>query len=319
MNKKLAIVILSFNRIDLLKSNIPRIIDQCKIHDISIWISQDGVTHKIRNFILEMQNEYKNIFFKEHINRVGYDENFISAIKSKDVDYVWVLGDSILINDSGLDKVINIISEFSPSIIGVNADHRPIDFTEKSYSDPNLIFTNFAWHLTYTGSVIYSRESIKKIGFIDFSRFKDFPQIAIIFQSVASGGTFYWVNSNIISSESKKLSYWYSSAIETFITKWTEAIFALPDIYNPKKSEVILKHSEMTGVFSFRSLMKMRYLNYFNIDILNNYNDDLEEHSGLSYPLLYIVAIMPNIIITIVLSIIKIKNKYIKKRDYYKK
>tara|TARA_Y100001936_G_C16081437_1_gene678177 strand:- start:1337 stop:2257 length:921 start_codon:yes stop_codon:yes gene_type:complete len=305
VKKKLSIVIPSFNRIDFLKLNLEEIIEEATESDIQVILSQDGRNEKIMKFSKQLANKYDNFYFIEHTDRLGHDDNFLKCFDLHDSDYTWILGDSISIHEGSIREILDVIDKHSPDIIGLNADHRKIDHDQKRYEDPSLIFSKFAWHLTYTGSVVYSRDAFKITKTSDFSRAPDFPHTAIIFYSLAQDCNFFWINRNLIYSKQKKVSYWYKDAIETFIYNWEKAVHSLPDIYEELKEDVILQHSDNSGVFSFKSLLKMRFMGYFNLKIYLSNKNKLSSHSRLSSVTLLSIAIFPRFLIRVFLFLFR--------------
>ena len=297
MKKKLSIVIPSFNRIDFLKLNLEEIIEEAIVFDIRVILSQDGRNEKIKRFSKQLASRYENFHFIEHTERLGHDNNFLKCFDLHDSEYTWILGDSISIHEGSIREIVDVIDKHSPRIIGLNADHREIDSDQKKYEDPTFIFAKFAWHLTYTGSVVYSRRALEIIDTSNFSRAPDFPHTAIIFHSLAKDCNFFWINKNLIYSKQKKVSYWYKNAIETFIDNWEKAVYSLPNTYEDLKQDVILQHSYNAGVFSFKSLLKMRFMGYLNLRLYLSNMSKLASHSRLSSVTLFSIAIFPRFMI----------------------
>ena len=305
MKENLSIVIPSFNRIDFLKLNLEEIINQAYEHNVQVFLSQDGIDDEIRKFSKQIESRYENFHFKESNTRLGHDDNFLKCFDVHNSKFTWILGDSISVHKGSIREVLDVIDEYSPSIIGLNADHRKINSTQKKYEDPRFVFSKFAWHLTYTGSVVYSRNALNIIQSIDFSRSIDFPHTAIIFHSLAKECSFFWIDSNLIYSKQKKVSYWHAKAIETFICNWESAIHSLPGIYNDLKEEVILKHSYKAKVFSFKSLVKMRLLGSMNLEIFINNRQKLAQHSQLNSTTLIAISIFPKFLIRVFLFLFR--------------
>ena len=310
MNDSLAIAIPSFNRVDILERNLSEIICQAKEYSVNIYISDDSDDREVQQLIHTLSTQYENLFIFNNDPRLGHDKNFLTALSLPVAGYVWVLGDSVSIKQNAIKKLLKIISKYQPNIIGVNADNRRINYKNAIYTDPKTVFNQFAWHLTYTGTTIFSRKAIDEIKKFNISKFRNFPQIALIFHCLANQCSFYWVNDDLVFGNRSKESYWYKTVFRTFITDWEEAVQNLPNVYHPDlKQKVILEHSEKSGLFSFRSLLKMRYLGVFNKTILNKYKLLLIAHSGNYHFFIYIIAIMPLWMIKIALKISKVIRK----------
>ena len=65
-NKRLSIAIPSFNRADILKSNILMMLPEIKKFSIQIFISDDSNNDETQNMINEIQVEYESIFYSRN-------------------------------------------------------------------------------------------------------------------------------------------------------------------------------------------------------------------------------------------------------------
>jgi abequosyltransferase len=301
MNTRLSIVIPSYNRAELLKNNLLEIQSDLIEHSIGVYISDDSTDDRVTDMYRENFNSNKNIFYSKNEPGLGHDKNYFHSLSLPDTDYVWVIGDSICLKKGAIKKVLDTIQSEKPDIISVNSENRGISIDKHEYTDTLVIFEELGWHLTYTGTSIFSKNAIDSSVDIDINYFNNFPQIALIFNHLKKGRSFHWINQNLIYSNNDKTSYWHVSTFKTFINDWENAIYGLPHSYPlDLKEKVILKHSLMSGLFSIRSLAKMRLEGVYSIDTLVNYRSRLIKHSKLSYPILFIIAILPRGFLSIV-------------------
>jgi len=301
-NKKLSIAIPSYNRPEILKRNILKLLPEIREFSIQIFISDDSIKNETQRMIEEIQIEYRDIFYFRNNPNLGHDGNILQTLRLPKTDYVWLIGDSILIEQGGIKRVLEIITNDKPEIIAVNARNRKLDEVDLLYLDCNEVFDKFAWHLTLTGCTIYSKSSIDTIDSLRKNEYENFPQISLIFSHLAKKCSFYWVNQNFVYADSSKESYWVDNVFKIFLNDWKSVIRNLPICYHNKR-KVILMHSSIMSVFGFKNLILYRARGAYNINIFKKYKLDLLEHSGLSAFILMIISIMPKFVLKVIINL----------------
>jgi len=291
MNKQLSIAIPTFNRLAIFKKNLMDTMRLVRPYNIPIYISDDSDNDRIKNLVKEVLEDYEYIFYSHNYPALKHDLNYCRALQLPQSDYVWLIGDSVKFNDKAIEKVLTVIEKSKPNIISVNAENRNIDNDEFISIDSNQVFNNFGWHLTYTGTTIFPRDAIEYSKNIDYSPFKNFPQIATVFCYLAKQCNFYWINDDLLVTDQKKISYWYQESFRTFIYDWENAVHALPNNYDLSlKQKVILDHSKESKIFSIRSLLKLKSYDAYNITILRSFRSSLLKHSGINIIVLILIA-----------------------------
>ena len=305
-NKILSIAIPTFNRPEILKENILLMMPEIREFSIPIYISDDSLDDQTKNVIIELQKDYEHIYYSRNIPSLGHDSNIFYTLKLPKTDFVWLLGDCIILERGAIKKVSEIISQTKPQLISVNAKNRDLDIDSVYCNDFNKVLDQFGWHLTLTGAVIYSRSVISSIDEIAQNEYKNFPQIALIFYYLTVACSFYWINDRYIKANREKESYWLNDIFEVFIDDWSNVIRNLPDCYGvDNKDKVILEHSRKVKLFGLRSLLKARYTGSYNIDLFKEYKMALADHSRLSSSTLLMIAFTPITILRIFLDIKK--------------
>ncbi len=305
-NKILSIAIPTFNRPEILKDNILLMLPEIRELSIPIYISDDSLDDQTKNVIIELEKDYEHIYYSRNIPSLGHDSNIFYTLKFSKTDYVWLLGDCMILKRGAIKNALEIISQIRPQIIGVNAKNRDLDIDSAYCNDSNKVLDQFGWHLTLTGAVIYSRSVISSIDEIAQNEYKNFPQIALIFHHLTVACSFYWINDKYLYVNSEKESYWLRDVFEVFIDDWSNAIQNLPDCYGvDNKEKVILEHSRKVKLFDLRSLLKARYMGAYNVDLFKEYKMALADHSRLSSATLLMIAFIPKTILGIILAIKK--------------
>lgn len=313
MNKYLSIAIPTYNRSALLNKNLLNIIDELKETSVAVFISDDSEDYLTKELLIELKSKYKNIFYSKNRSSFGHDKNMKKVLYEPESEYVWLLGDAVLIKSGTIKKILNIIKEHGPELVSFGTPERLTDCKEGIYYNGINIFQNFAWHLTYTGVTIYSRKILDKSKDIDLELYPNFPQIGIIFNGLGTNSSLYWAGDSLITGARGKQSYWMKDAFKTFLNDWPFSISNLPEAYSHQiKNKVLVSHSLNSRLFSFRSITKIRMLGGFNLSIFFRYRDLLRDHSIENGVILLFLSIFPRWILRMIVSIRRMYNKRIK-------
>ncbi len=298
MNKQLAISILTFNRTEILKNNLISLIREAKRFNIPIYISDDSDNSLTTKMIKSLKQDYQYLFYTKNNPSLGHDKNIISCLSSIETDYIWLIGDSIIINDNAISKVLNLIEKESPTIISCNCENRIIEIESSHIVDKDYVLENFAWHNTVTGTTIYSKKSLNNIKNLDLLECKNFPQISIIFNALNKDCSFYWINEPLISANKEKKSYWHQNIFETFIDDLSQCIFYLPlDYSNNLKAKVVPMHALKAKIFDLSSLLMLRSQNILNFKKFKKYYKTFRNTSRTNLLLILIISIIPKSIL----------------------
>jgi len=270
---KLSIVIPTYNRAKILKENILFIIKECKRLSIDIYISDDSTNLNTQKIINELRKKYSFIHYTKNTPRLGHDKNLFHTLQLSNSDYIWLLGDSTIINPNSLEKILDIINSKKSEIISLNTINRNIDFQTGQYSDFIEILWKFGWHLNLTGATIYPRDSIAILSTMDINKYKNFPQFSLIFSYLARKKSLYWINEKIISSNLSKESYWAKDVFKVFIDDWRNALSNISCDYKLiTLKSIINNHIIRTKLFSSKSLLKLRMISGYNWESFIKYN-----------------------------------------------
>jgi abequosyltransferase len=294
LNKSLAIVIPTYNKLDSLRLNLINLLPDLKKHSIGVYIVDDSHNYDIQEFTSEFKNIYPYIFFSKNHPRLRHDKNVIAALSKSKAEYTWILGDRVGIMEDSIEKILRLIYEQKYDIIAVNKNDRVFGIPSQFFNNANEVFNLIGWHLTSTGVTIYSSKALKKINNIDFEKFTNFPQLALIFTHLSDECSFYWLNDNIVYSLPLGNSYWINTVFAVFIDDWKIAINNLPDTYSERiKNKVIVDHSIKSNLFTFKLLFKLRSERYFNFTVLKKYRHELTVHSNLYFIIMLITSLTP--------------------------
>jgi hypothetical protein len=301
-NSKLAITIPTYNKCEILRGNLLYMLNDLKKFNIPIYISDDSDNDETKNMINELKTEYNLIYYIKNDHNLGHDKNYVTALRLPEEEYVWCLGDSIIIKQGSIEKILTILQDKEYCFLSVNADSRRLRLPTKHYTDPQEAFIDLAWHLTLTGATIYNKKALYDINYLDYIYHKNFPQVNIIFSNLlVNVHGLYWLGEKIIfQNKNKKRSYWSSKAFEVFVYDWYRIIMALPDNYSlENKYYVIKSHDVNTKIFGIRNLLNLRTLNGLNCKNYRQYNYLFPFTIKYPKPVILLIALLPRIVIKI--------------------
>lgn len=297
----------------MLKNNIKIMLHKIKEFDLGVYISDDSsnsdTSEMIKNLIYE--TGYQNFFYIKNTPALGHDLNCFSSLKLPDSDYVWYLGDSVIIESHAIDKVMNIIlgdESGLPDIISVNCDGK-VNLTTGFVKNTLDFLVNTTWYITMTGASIYSRPVIEFSKKLEFkSSYKNFSQLAIILEYCKgnSKARYFWVNDNAIYvNKNKKTSYWSSNAINVFAVDWWNFVSHFSGLFDEKQMRcVALSHSKHTSILGFLNLLKVRSQNRLTRDILKQNQVEIEYTSKTPFFLIQLICYIPPVFLRFLLSIV---------------
>jgi len=314
-NKNLAIAIPTYNRAEILKENILLMLHDIRIYSIPIYISDDSTNDQTERIIDDLIKEYEYIYYTKNSMSLGHDQNCIRTLNLPSEEYVWYLGDSIIIKPLAIKKILDEINKTKYDFISVNGDNRDLAIKNKLYTDGRELMTDLCWHLTMTGATIYSQKAIKKSTNFEVEKFKNFPQTAVIFKNFAEGQNILcWINEKLIEGNKNKQSYWIQNVFEVFLYDWFNFINNLPEYYNKVKFETIRSHSKNTGLFSISNFIFFRLIGIYDLKTYNKYSKFLKKCCNINIPLVILISVTPKSFIKKIkklLNAVKISKKTI--------
>lgn len=158
-NSKLAIAIPTYNRAEILKENLLYMLEDIKKYNIPIYISDDSTNNDTKNMIAKVKNQYANIYYFHNGSSLGHDKNYFYTLNLPDEDYIWYLGDSIIIENGTISMILEIINKYKLDLIFINEETRNLDVKSGVMEDKNRVLLDLGWHLTLSGTTIYSKKT----------------------------------------------------------------------------------------------------------------------------------------------------------------
>lgn len=310
-NDYLSIAIPTRNNSLLLETGIFKIIKKINELNINVCIfdnSDDDLTYKL---VKNYQKKYSNIFYYGTDKILSYGENCARAFLLPKSEYVFVIGDSIIINEKSLEDIFYFLKNNNFEYVILNLKNRVSDIREKIYEDNTELFSDLAWHCTLIGSTIYSKKIIeiceKRNIFTKYLK-DPFIQVGILFEGInlleKPKGVFLEKEFIAINNYKKKSS-WTGDAFYIFGVKWINFIESLPEIYEDKKKKVILDHGIKSGLFRVKSFLGLRANGYFTKKDYYTYKEIFPKITNINVKVIFLISIIPKIFLGLIKKIYK--------------
>ena len=192
---KLAVSIPTYNNPDILKETLDREAYMLKENNVLIYIFDSSTNDFTQNLVMSYINDknLKNIFYNRS-DSLNLDHKTYHAVILSNVEYVWLCGDSIIINQKSLEMVLNLLDKNFDIIVLNDRDREKIGL--KEYNNSLEFFKECCWCCTFYGSTIH-RASI----FIDldkdylFNKYQGsfFLYVCGLFEGIAEKATLIFV------------------------------------------------------------------------------------------------------------------------------
>lgn len=165
MNFNITVVVVTYNRLELLKENIKSLLNQT--YTISkIIIVNNNSTDGTKDYLDQLDNS-NNIFTIINLDKNiggagGFSEGIRQACNNK-CDWVWVMDDDTIPNEDALEKLINKINIYDKiGFLGSSVlftDNKPHLMNNVNPSNNNIL--NIQWNT-------YIKENVLSINFCSF-------------------------------------------------------------------------------------------------------------------------------------------------------
>ncbi|MBF7730533.1 glycosyltransferase family 2 protein [Pseudomonas sp. N040] len=295
---KLAIAIPTFNRAQIMEENLCLMRPALERLDIPLYIFDDSTDDETETLVHRISaTTGLRIFYTRNSPALGHDRNLLSALLLSGYEHVWLLGDSMYIDEVALDLVYRGLC--GQDFVFVNG-RDDLDFPEvRALSGGELkdFMADCTWSLTMTGATIYGRRVIDWLSANSLPViYKNFPQLSVILSYIENhpDASVLWIGQRVIYSNKNKISYWSARAVEVFGRDWFEVISAHQAVFGiSTMSAVLQSHARNTGILNYKHLIYLRSKGYFSNAILQCNMDRLYPCTTTARIVVWLVANMP--------------------------
>jgi glycosyltransferase involved in cell wall biosynthesis len=166
---KLSISIPTYNRKDQLIDTLECLVDQCRIHNVSIQINDNASSYPIKEVVNEHFQKYNDlIFISQNSANIGGDANFCRCFEIAEAEWFWLLGDDDHPAPDAVEKILDEINEAPVDCGYICFSTNKKEFQHKHVLAANDDFWYFVWkydsftNMSFISSGVYRNSKAKK-------------------------------------------------------------------------------------------------------------------------------------------------------------
>lgn len=264
-------------------------------YDLPVYVSDDSPDDETRVAVERFRADYPSISYRKNSPSLGHDANCMSTLAWPASDYVWYLGDSMLVKDGGIAKVIEGLGR-NPAFLFANCNAGGLSAFAGEVGDSRAFLRKAAWYLTLTGATVYSRRALR-LGseLVGDKKYRNFQQLGLIMAyASARNEAVFWIDEPILAVNRNKQSYWSKDVISVFSRDWAALLDSFPAICDPDSSEEMMKsHSKNHRLYGFANLVKFRSDGAIARSVIASYREELIRTSDAGMARFYLVSAVP--------------------------
>lgn len=256
MAKLLAFCIPTYNRAEMLRDVIMRLVPLCESTDTDIFVSDNASTDHTQEVMGRIVDEYRFVHYYRQTENIGPDDNFEYVLKMADTKYRWLLSDTCYVNN--IDEVVNDLSKevFDVYILNGAADRaKNLPRTKERYNNSTDVLKDIGWHLTWISCMIYNEDLVNRMDFHHY-RNSSFNQTALVFEPTAYGKCHICFNPNVVVNALplEKESGWNYHVFDIFYKDWYLFVMSLPVFY-PYEAKIACIRANAPNAVVLRNMM----------------------------------------------------------------
>jgi glycosyltransferase involved in cell wall biosynthesis len=268
----LAICIPTHNRREVLEECLESILPQADALGVGVCVSDNGSSDGTWPALETLKRQYPWMQIVRHTRDIGFRDNLTAAVLSSRAQYVWALGDKLILLPGALEFMVAELVRLRPDAVVVNgwihlvvSNDDSASNGERIYSTPQSCLAELGWWTTLIGATVMPRQAFVDVLHIrPLSR--EFSHVVALFSYLASlrAPRVLFADRVLIKCgktaiENRVASSWADHWLETSSHKWYDAIMSLPALYSTNdKLQVIRSHSRLMGNLGFANLMFLR-------------------------------------------------------------
>jgi abequosyltransferase len=275
MSGRLSVAVPTYNRASILPAFFDALDEAVENSDISICICDNASDDSTKEIVERRARNDERVRYFRNETTIFADENFEQALKLSDTQYVWLLGDTYVIEKTAFQAVLNAIGEDDYDVIILNLVGRVTDIKDQVYTDRNRLLRDLGWHMTCMSTLVYNRRLLTEA---KYKRYRDtnFLQTGIIFEYLSDKPfKVKWIASHSVRGlhvPGQRKKGWEDQTFEIWTKRWANFVFSLPASYGlDAKMKCIMDHGDKGGVFSLKAIMRYRKRKRLDSDIYRQY------------------------------------------------
>ena len=291
----LSICIPTFNRADLLKTNVLELIEEIRIYNIPIIISDNNSTDETEKTVDWLKGKYKYITYYKQEKNIQ-DRNFIFVLEKATTKYAWLLGDKNRIIPGAIKNILNSIRDKSFDAIIVNCSPARVkSIPSRVYTQPVELLNDLGWHTTMISTLIFSSELTEKKYFERYTQTK-FMHVAGLFDALSERKcSVLWIDEPVITGPKAYVpNDWINNVFEIFFESWANSVMSLPPTYPVHvKLQCVKHHGTKAKVFIFERFIYYRSRKIYNFAVFKKYQHNFRLFTNVPKIILLSITFFP--------------------------
>lgn len=320
-NQKLAITIPTYNRADFLDYSLEVHIPIMRKYGIGMYISDNASTDNTKEVVEKWQKEYSLLYYHCNEENLGPDANFEIALKKPAAEYVWLLGDTYKLPESGVEYLLNLLEGTKNYDAIVFNLANKISIATKDYDDHNELLADLAALMSCLSCLVYSKQLINKASFTRYYK-SYFIQTGIIFEYIAKKEfLIHWVSEGSVEGLEHpvlKKKNWSNTtkAFDIGCEAWANFVMSLPTSYAiENKMKCIMDFGKVSALFTLNNLFMLRIYNLLNYKVFIRYKKLFNMTIDFPISLIFVIALTPRYLLKIIATFAIL---LLKQEKYYK-
>jgi abequosyltransferase len=297
-NSSISICIPTYNNSVYLKESLRSLLPQVKPYSIPIYVSDNASTDDTIKILSDFRQLYPHVYFRSNSENLGVDQNIINAVKMASSRYVWPMAARRKFAPDCVKRVHNIITKNNPDLLLIPMDppirlsRQVILVKNRRYKSAREVFLEHTVPASALGYGILPLEAFSQEVLRNYHG-KYWIILTTIFEHLASSNSVNVVFSGwpSIGAPSKSSATWVANWFQV----WNElknAIRALPTSYSDHDKELVIrKHAQY--YLSIHNLVNLRSEHVFNLDVYNQYREDLSNYTNSSLSIAKMISLLP--------------------------
>ena len=288
-DKKITVIIPTYNKFDCIKYLLENSITKYTGDLFLFEVHDSGDDERVKE-IVDRYAENHPLRYYHYPTSVNGDVKTMTAISNAQSEYIYLLGDGIVPDFNQLEKFLIACDYEKYIVIGVRAAK---DFKSKirkavlgrnqinepKVFDDKIKFCNRCfWILTlYGASIVRKNLLFSNNNYLQYLKMESpFMYVCSLFESLLQeeNGKYIFSFVDFIKSNPYKIdSGWMQSrqAIEFFCYRYYISVSNLSKYSNLLCKEFLFSHNKFSGLFSIKSILKMRATGNLTASILKKY------------------------------------------------
>lgn len=301
--EKVCVIIPTFNRKEL----ISLVLDEIKRYFGTLFtfeIHDSSTNNETRELIVHSGISDKKLKYFQCSSEMSADYKAARAVLSCDKNYIWLMGDGLVVDFNEIDRLLRFSSYKDYSIIELSPQKKGVDENTLFIPDDyGSFFEQHFSHLTFWGASI-----LKKEVFELFFSTKNIQQYVENVRWWVALCIFEYINHEKNSGKDIGIGYMYSGSVKNNPYKtshyWTngetyylwaikmlnEAVLSLPAMYDSYKIRAIASFRR-DRLVSNRFLFRLRAKGTLNLKMVRKYKSEIKIVNGFYSKMVFISCI----------------------------